>query len=155
MKHLIPVLFLLVILYFLPSGKNSFSADKKSTITVCVQGAVEKDTILQIPAYSTVNDALEKVTLKENADLSSINRLTVLKNGDVIVIPFDGTGNKVSINHATKEELMKVKGIGEGKADAIIEYRESHGFFQSLEDLMKIKGIKEKTFEKLKDSLCL
>ncbi|MBQ1505935.1 MAG: helix-hairpin-helix domain-containing protein, partial [Erysipelotrichales bacterium] len=45
--------------------------------------------------------------------------------------------------------------VGEGKADAISEYRESHGFFQSLEDLMKIKGIKEKTFEKLKDSLCL
>ncbi|MBQ1385486.1 MAG: helix-hairpin-helix domain-containing protein, partial [Erysipelotrichales bacterium] len=53
------------------------------------------------------------------------------------------------------EELMRVNGIGEGKAEAIIAYREEHGLFQCLEDLMKIKGIKEKTFEKLKDSLCL
>ncbi|MBQ1306080.1 MAG: helix-hairpin-helix domain-containing protein [Erysipelotrichales bacterium] len=155
MKHLIPVLFFFLVLYFLPSGTNTFSPAAEKTITVSVQGALKKDVILRLPVYATVNDALDKVELEENADLSSVNRLTVLKDGDVIVIPKNGSAGKVSINTGTKEELMRVNGIGEGKAEAIIAYREEHGLFQCLEDLMKIKGIKEKTFEKLKDSLCL
>lgn len=64
------------------------------------------------------------------------------------------SNGKININTASKEELMSLSGIGEKKADEIIEYRESQKFGQ-IEDIMNISGIGEKTFEKLKDSITI
>ena len=61
----------------------------------------------------------------------------------------------ISINQATKEEFMTLPGIGEAKAESIISYREEHGKFQSTEDLMKISGIKEGVYNKIKDYITL
>ena len=60
----------------------------------------------------------------------------------------------VNINTATAEELMTLKGIGEKKALSIIEYRESHAF-ERIEDIMEVSGIGEKTFENIKDNICV
>ena len=62
---------------------------------------------------------------------------------------------KVSINNATIEELTTIPGIGETKAEAIIEYREENGLFKSIEEIMNIKGIGESTFEKLKNYITI
>ncbi len=59
--------------------------------------------------------------------------------------------SKISINTATLEELMNIKGVGESKAKAIIAYRTEHGNFQKIEDIMQVSGIGEKMFEKIKD----
>ena len=59
----------------------------------------------------------------------------------------------VNLNTATKEELMTLKGIGESKAEDIIRYREKSGGFKKIEDIMKISGIKENGFQKIKDSI--
>ena len=67
----------------------------------------------------------------------------------------DETVDKVSINHGTLTQLMRLNGIGETKAQAIIDYRERNGGFQSLEDLKKVKGIGEKTYEGLADDIVL
>ena len=48
---------------------------------------------------------------------------------------------------------MTIPGIGESKAEAIIAYREIHGSFSSVDELMQVEGIKEKTYEKLKDKI--
>lgn len=61
----------------------------------------------------------------------------------------------VSLNHATKEELMTLPGIGESKAEIIISYREENGGFQSIEELKNVKGIGEKIFDKIKDNIML
>lgn len=60
---------------------------------------------------------------------------------------------RVDINRAGKEELMTLTGIGETRAQAILAYRETNGNFSSVEELMQVEGIKEKTYEKLKDQI--
>ena len=50
---------------------------------------------------------------------------------------------------------MKLKGVGEAKAELIITYREAKGGFKNITDLMKIKGIKQKFFDKIKDKICI
>lgn len=58
---------------------------------------------------------------------------------------------RININEADAEGLMKLPGIGPGKSQAIVKYRESHGPFQRLEDLKKVKGIGPAIFAKLRD----
>ena len=67
----------------------------------------------------------------------------------------EGTDGKVHLNAASREELMTLTGIGEKKADAIIRYRESNGGFQSVDELMQVEGIKEGTYNKIKDSIVI
>jgi competence protein ComEA len=59
----------------------------------------------------------------------------------------------VNINTASIKELTGLKGIGEAKAKAIVEYRESNGKFNSVDELSKVKGIGQKTVEKLKSEI--
>lgn len=58
--------------------------------------------------------------------------------------------NKININQATKEDLIKLPGIGEATADRIIEYRMDNKF-ETIEDIKKVKGIRQKKFEKIKN----
>lgn len=60
---------------------------------------------------------------------------------------------KVNLNTASKEELMTLNGIGDVRAQAILKYREEHGEFRSVEELMEVEGIKKGTFQKLKDQI--
>ncbi|MDE7230688.1 MAG: helix-hairpin-helix domain-containing protein [Oscillospiraceae bacterium] len=62
-------------------------------------------------------------------------------------------GGKININTATVTELMTLDGIGEVKAKAIVEYREANGYFKSIDDLVLVSGIGEKTLEKNRDRI--
>jgi competence protein ComEA len=62
-------------------------------------------------------------------------------------------GTKININTATKEELDELFGIGEVKSQAIIDYRKENGKFEKIEDVMKVNGIKEGIFAKIKDQI--
>lgn len=73
---------------------------------------------------------------------------------DACIIPKEENETKISLNHATKEQLEILPGIGKSKADAIISYRETKPF-ESIEELKEIKGIGEAIFEKLKDYIML
>ncbi|MBN2281208.1 MAG: helix-hairpin-helix domain-containing protein [Candidatus Marinimicrobia bacterium] len=61
----------------------------------------------------------------------------------------------ININKATKEDLMKIKGIGSATAEKIIEYRLSNGNFNSINELTKIHGIGEKTLERIKGEVTI
>ncbi|MDD6211664.1 MAG: helix-hairpin-helix domain-containing protein [Clostridiales bacterium] len=65
----------------------------------------------------------------------------------------DSADSLVNLNTAGKEELMTLTGIGEMRADAIISYRENSGPFTSIEEIMNVSGIKEASFQKIKDHI--
>lgn len=69
-----------------------------------------------------------------------------------------GAGSKstlVNINTASEELLCTLSGIGQSKAQAVIAYREEHGDFLKKEDIMKVAGIKQSGYEKIKDHICV
>lgn len=61
----------------------------------------------------------------------------------------------VNINTASVQELCTIRMIGETKAKAIVNYREKYGDFKDKGDIVKVYGIGEKTYEKIKDSICV
>lgn len=65
------------------------------------------------------------------------------------------SSDKISINNASKEELMNLTGIGESKADAIISYRNENGSFKNIEEIKNVSGIGDSIFEKIKDNITL
>ena len=119
-------------------------------ITVEVRGAVLNTGTYELDSFSTIADLLENVELSTAADLSSINQAIVLKDNDVLEIPEKKDIELISINNASLEELVTLKGIKETIAIRIIEYRNEHGLFQTIEDLMNVKGIGEKKFASIK-----
>lgn len=62
---------------------------------------------------------------------------------------------KININTADRELLCTLKGIGEVTADKIINYRTEHGDFGAIEEIMNVPGVGEKTFDRIKDAICV
>lgn len=62
---------------------------------------------------------------------------------------------KISINNATKEQLMTLSGVGESKANAIISYRNENGMFKKIEDIKNVSGIGDSMYEKIKNNITL
>ncbi len=62
-------------------------------------------------------------------------------------------GGKININTAGKEELMALPGVGDSRASAIISYREEHGGFHDITDIMNVSGIKQAAFDRIKDRI--
>ena len=65
------------------------------------------------------------------------------------------TTSKISLNKATLKELMTLTGIGESKAKAIIEYREKNNGFKTIDEIKKVSGIGNSTYEKIKDNITI
>lgn len=144
--------------------KTGVSTTQETVIFVDIKGAVKNPGVYQMKAGDRVKDALEAAGgLTAEADSQKVNLAKRLEDQMVIVVPKVGEEateipagvtskeaskeGKVNINTATVEELKTLKGVGEKKAEAIIEYRKKNGSFQTKEDLMKVRGIGKKLFE--------
>ncbi len=97
---------------------------------------------------STIIKANESKSIEETIDNAKENN-SLYKN------EYDAdTFGLININTATKEELMLLENIGEKTAETIIEYRTSKPF-KKKSDLVNVYGIGEKTYEKIKDKICV
>ncbi len=145
---------------------NTPKDTESKKIVVYVTGAVNKPDVYELPEDSRVKDAIEKAGgVTKEADLISINLAEKLSDGEEVVVPKKGENtsiagsstsstnknSKININTADATELEKLPGIGEVKAEAIIQYRKSYGRFKTIHDITRVSGIGEKTFEKIKD----
>ncbi len=156
------------------AAKSEPVAEK--TIVVHVDGAVAQPGVFTLVDGSRVNDAVVAAGgLTEVADTSTTNLAAPLADGAKVHIPtsdelaapvsVEGGGTTgatsasssglVNINTATSADLQTLSGVGEATAAAIIEDREANGPFTSPEDLMRVSGIGEKKYAKIKDHICV
>ena len=152
---------------------------QKFIVYVC--GAVQVPDIYEMKAQERIADAISKAGgFSEEADKNYINLAEPVWDGMKIYIPTEqevkegyseqpdtggitlrsqtGTNDgissaKININTADEEQLKKLNGIGDSRAKDIVEYRELHGGFKKIEDIMQVPGIKNGMFEKIKDDI--
>lgn len=146
-------------------------APSPAPIMVHVDGAVQRPGVYALPPNSRVQDAIQAAGgFSAKANQGAINLAARLEDGDRLTVPETGTpvappssgipdsnrskdiapGSVVNINTATLNELQTLPGIGSTRAQEIIDYRQAHGGFKTIEDLMNVTGIGEATFERLK-----
>lgn len=141
-------------------------APDPETLWVHVCGAVMQEGVYELPEGSRGMDAVQAAGgFREDADHNAINLALILEDGQQLRIPTlteaeeadaaqqEVSDGRVNINTAGREELMTLPGIGASRADAILTYREEHGNFSSIEDIMQVPGIKESSFKKLRDNI--
>ncbi len=151
---------------------HSTEATSFNVICVHVTGYVHNPGVYQLREGSRVYEAVEIAGgFTDEADTEFLNLASVLQDGQQIHVysksesvtaqttyyssGTDASGNVlININTASKEQLMTLPGIGESRADSIIDYREENGGFSSIEDIMNVSGIKEAAFKKIKDYIC-
>ena len=110
---------------------------------------------IYVPTEEEIAEHLEAIAAKapealqgsESQDAGNVERpesSTAEESGSDLVI---------NLNTADTSQLCTLSGIGQSKAEAIIAYREEHGGFTSVEEIMNVEGIKEGTFSKIKDKI--
>lgn len=151
-------------------GENVVS--NKAKIIVEIKGEVKKPDVYEINDGSIIRDLINMAGgLTEKANIDGINRAEKLRDNQLIVIPNKDSANNngtvistqggvssegiININSASLSELQKINGIGETKAQCIIDYREKNGGFKSIEDIKNVEGIGAKTFDKIKDKISI
>jgi competence protein ComEA len=141
-------------------------------VYVHVAGAVRRPGLIRLPSGERVAAALERAGgPTRRADLTLVNLAARVQDGQQIVVPVAGAaagavasggapsgagtapGAKIHLSTATAEQLDEVDGIGPTLAERIVEYRNEHGGFRSLDELAEVEGIGEKRLATLRDAL--
>lgn len=161
------------------ANKGEQSESKASeTIYVDIKGAVKIPGMYKAQASMRAFDIIELAGgLLPEADVNQVNLALKITDQMVLYIPKKGEkvseqmiepGNstasqkadssnsgKININTADKEELTKIAGVGDKKAEDIIRYREENGSFKKVEELMNVSGIGQKTFERIENMVTI
>ncbi len=151
------------------SGSTELPADtvaESGELMVYVCGAVEHSGVYRLPEGARICDALEAAGgMRPDAAEGYLNLAAPVTDGQELYFPTvaevsgqmfpggpeSGSGSLVNINTADAAALQALPGVGATKAAAILNYREKNGSFRTTEDLMKVSGIGESTYENLKD----
>ena len=156
------------------SDSSAQSVEETGNIFIYVCGAVKEPGVYVLPEGSRVYEAIRMAGgMTPEANEAFVNQARVLVDGEQITVftkeetegldpkAFDYdvpamdpvSQGKININKATAEELTSLSGIGEAKALAIVEYRETNGAFRETADIMKVSGIGEALYNKIKDDI--
>ena len=177
-KEIIIIILILAVttfLAFMPvilSKKNESSDDNdvvektSMTINMTVKGELKVDELnLKIPYGYSYGYIINKIELYLNKySVISGDRTKRYYEDTTIIIESSDTNNtksdidnagKININIASEDELVTLYGIGEKRAKAIIEYRNTNGNFTSIEDITKVSGISETIFNKIKENITI
>ncbi len=144
---------------------NSPTAQKSY---VYITGEVKNPGVYELSENLRIKDLVDLAGgLTDKGSLENINlaqklydedHIVILSHEEILALGITETSSTTSdtlinINSATKEELLKINGVGEVTADNIIAYREKNGKFQTKEDIKKVTGIGDKTYEKLENQI--
>lgn len=152
-------------------------ATKEQLLYVYISGAIENPGVYIIESETRLYQVIEAAGgFLNNASADSVNQARKVTDGEQIKIPTveeiangevtaeespnsgvleSSEDSLVNINLATKEQLCTIAGVGETRAESIILFREEHGDFKDIKDIMKIDGIKEGLFNKMKDKIAV
>lgn len=138
-------------------------------VYVHVAGAVRRPGLYRLPSGARVATALELAGgPRPKADLTATNLAARVQDGQQIVVPLRGRatapvaaapgapaagGAKISLANATQAQLEELDGIGPALASRILEYRDEHGGFRSVEELGEVDGIGEVRLEALREAV--
>ena len=141
------------------------------SIVVYVTGEVKKPGLVTLTEGQRVADAVNAVGgVIETADIDRINMAALLEDGMQVRVPERIGGDverpknaltgknaegQINLNTASEKELQELPGIGPAMSTRIIEYRETNGAFQNIEDIKKVRGIGNAKFEKLKEKVTI
>ena len=135
---------------------------------VHVVGAVRRPGVYRLPSWARLAAALRRAGgATSRADLQGVNLAAKVSDGQQVIVPARvagasggvaavggaAPGQPVSLNSATVEQLDELDGIGPATAEKILEYRQEHGGFGSVDDLKQVSGIGPKRFEALKEKV--
>ena len=143
---------------------DSEEAGEAADIYVDISGYVKNPGVYKVEPGTRIFQVIERAGgLTDGADTESVNRAEEVADGQKIVIRHmeasseeesiinsDKSSGKVNINTADMSELQSVPGIGPATAQKIIEYREHNGKFKSVEDILNVSGIGDKTLENMR-----
>ena len=155
------------------SSSSQSQSSASGELYIDVKGEVKHPGVYQIPSNSRVTDVIKEAGgFKADADEQNVNLAKVLNDQDVVVVNKKGAAGsssfassnntttsssannvKVNLNTADLNELQKLDRVGEKKAQKIIDYRNQHNGFHSIDEIKQVSGFGDKTFERLKDSL--
>ncbi|WP_350342517.1 helix-hairpin-helix domain-containing protein [Proteinivorax tanatarense] len=135
-------------------------------IIIHVTGFVNNPGVYQLNEGDRVIDAINKAGgVLEEGDKNALNLAAYVYDGEKITVPklgeeidqkdisaSDGRG-RVNINRATVEELTNLNGIGDARAEAIVQFREENGNFKSKEDIKQVAGIGPAIYDQIKDEI--
>lgn len=131
-------------------------------VEVHVAGWVNRPGVVTLDEGSIVADAIARAGgLRPGAQTEAINLAAPVDSGDQIVVPGPGdagdagasrtSDGPISLNQATEPELETLPGVGPVLARRIVEFRETHGRYETVEDLLEVPGIGEAKLASLRD----
>lgn len=150
-KYFIPVIIVIYILTSLLDIDIYRYSNQKINIEVDFGLGINR--IYSLNKGSKFSDLLKNID-NDDIDISSYSLNEPLYDGEILNI-CPSSLNKISINNASIEDLIKLPGIGRVIANRIIDYREINHSFKYLEELKNVKGIGEKKYEEIKDQISL